>query len=287
MIKENMDLRAIVSPVLLIAAMALASVLLLWLVQRSLIYLPDRSSPPAAWLPSGAEEAELQTDDGLTLAAWFVPADVAADAPGPAMVAFNGNAGHRGHRVPLAEALRAHGLHVLLLDYRGYGGNQGSPSEDGLRTDARAAATYLASRPEVDAERIVYFGESLGGAVAVGLATERAPAAVVLRSPFSSLRSIGRHHYPFLPIVDPLLRDRWAADEQIGWVQAPVLMVVAEDDRIVPVEESRRLFESAARPKAWVEVPGAGHNDLAMLDGPELIGAVVAFLEDHGVLPPK
>jgi uncharacterized protein len=283
MIKENMELRAIVTSLLVIAAVALALLFLLWLAQRSLIYLPDRSAPPADWLPPGAEEIELRTDDGLAIAGWFVSALGDGDASRPAVLVFNGNAGHRGHRVALAEALRSHGLHVLLLDYRGYGGNPGSPSEAGLRSDARAAAAWLASRPEVDPARIVYFGESLGGAVAVGLATERAPAALVLRSPFDSLGAVGRHHYPFLPIVDPLLQDRWPADEQIAGVEAPLLVVVAEDDRIVPVESSRRLFDAADEPKTWVEVAGAGHNDRAMLDGDTLIEAMAAFLEEHDV----
>jgi uncharacterized protein len=278
-----MDFRTMAGPMLTVALLALALVAVLWLVQRSLIYLPDRSVPPASWMPADAEAVRLETDDGLELAAWFVPA-AQAEAPGPAVAVFNGNAGHRGHRVPLAEALRIHGLHVLLLDYRGYGGNPGSPSEAGLRSDARAAAAYLASRPEVDPRRIVYFGESLGRAVAVGLATEQPPAALVLRSPFSSLRAIGRHHYPFLPIIDPLLRDRWAADEQIGTIQPPLLVLVAEHDRIVPIESSRRLFDLANEPKSWVEVSGAGHNDLVMLDGEVLIGAVVTFLRDHALL---
>jgi uncharacterized protein len=278
-----MDLRPIVGPLATAGAVAVALIALLWLVQRSLLYLPDRSSPPDAWLPAAGEAVTLRTDDGLQLHAWFVHAAGVTTAA-PAVVVFNGNAGHRGHRVPLAEALREHGLHVLLLDYRGYGGNPGSPSEAGLRADARAAAGYLASRPEVDTDRIVYFGESLGGAVAVGLASERPPAALILRSPISSVRSIGRHHYPFLPIVDPLIRDRWPADEQMGGIRAPLLVVVAERDRIVPPSESRRLYDAAQDPRAWVEVPDADHNDLQMLDGDELLAAVIDFLDRHAVL---
>jgi uncharacterized protein len=268
-----------VSIVVVVAALMLA---FLWLVQRSLIYLPDRSSPMRELMPAGGEEVRFTTDDGVELAGWFVPA-LGRRVPGPGVVVFNGNAGHRGYRAPLAEALAAEGASVLLVDYRGYGGNPGSPSETGLMADARAAAGYLAGRREVDPERVVYFGESLGGAVAVALAAERSPAALVLRSPFASLAAMGRHHYPWLPVVDALLLDRFAAVRQIGAVRVPLLVIVASDDEIVPVGQSRALFEAANEPKRWLEIRGARHNDGTMLDGEELIEAVAAFLREHGV----
>src|SRR5690606_27765101 len=118
----------------------------------------------------------------------------------------NGNGGDRSMRVPLASALNRMGLSVLLFDYRGYGGNPGSPSEEGLAADARAAQAWLAAQPGVD--QIVYFGESLGGAVAVRLAVERSPVALILRSPFTSLADVASVHYPWLP-VRRLLLDRY------------------------------------------------------------------------------
>jgi fermentation-respiration switch protein FrsA (DUF1100 family) len=258
---------------LLVATFALLVLTAIWAFQRRLIYLPiDHDVPPARTVLRAAEEVVLTTSDGLSLGAWLV--EPAASAWG-AVIVFNGNAGHRGYRAPLAEALAREGLTVLLLDYRGYGTNAGSPSEAGLRRDADAAVSFVAGRGFAP-ERIVYFGESLGGAVAVDLATRRPPGALVLRSPFSSLADVGRTHYPFLP-VRLLLRDRFASIERIRDVGAPVLILAGERDGIVPIESSRALYDAAAEPKRWVEIAGADHNDLELLAGRRMIAEIVAF----------
>jgi fermentation-respiration switch protein FrsA (DUF1100 family) len=138
----------------------------------------------------------------------------------------------------------------------------------------------LAARSEVDPERVAYFGESLGAAIAGGLATERPPAALVLRSPPPSIAEMGRHHYPYLPIIDGLLMDRYPLVEQIGNVQAPLLVIVTETDEIVPARLSRRVFEAASEPKRQVTVTAAHHNDPALLAGEELVAEVVGFLDE-------
>jgi fermentation-respiration switch protein FrsA (DUF1100 family) len=271
----------IVRPLLIVVGIALALLAYLYLTQRSMLYFPDSAGPSSALPPGGAEALELETADGLRLGAWFLPATVGSiEGPGPAVLVFNGNAGDRSHRLPLAVALAERGYAVLLFDYRGYAGNAGSPSEEGLRADARAAAEALATRPEVDPERIAYFGESLGAAVAGGLATERPPAALVLRSPPPSIAEMGRHHYPYLPIIDALLMDRYPLVEQIGNVQAPLLVIVTETDEIVPARMSRRVFEAAGEPKRQVTVNAAHHNDPALLAGEEMVAVVVGFLDE-------
>ena len=241
--------------------------------------------PSASRVLPGAEEVRLRTDDGTQLGAWFLPAAAAPrpSAPGAAVVVFNGNAGNRASRAPLAEALGRAGLSVLLLDYRGFGDSDGTPTEDGLAADARAARAYLAARPDVDPARIVYFGESLGAGVAVRLAAEEPPAALVLRSPFTSLAAVGRVHYPYLPVA-LLVWDRYAAIERIADVRAPLLVLAAEFDRIVPAAHSRRLYEAAREPKRYVVIPGADHNDLEMLAGDRLVGEVIGFLRASGVV---
>ena len=262
--------------VLTVAVVLLAALALLWSQQRRLIYLPaPRSVPPAEALLPGAEEVSFPTEDGLRLDGWFLPA--AAAGRGPAVLVCNGNAGNRSLRAPLAAALARAGLAVLLFDYRGYAANPGRPTEPGLAADARAAAAYLAGRPEVDPARLVYFGESLGAAVALRLATERPPAALVLRSPFWSLAEVGRVHYPWLP-VSLLLADRYDAAARVGRLAAPLLVVAGERDRIVPAAHSRRLFDAAPQPKRFVLLPGADHNDLDLLAGPRLLDEVTAFL---------
>ena len=272
--------RAIVVATLVIAV-ALA---VLYVAQRSMIYFPGSTSPGVELLPAEAHEVELHTADGLGLSGWFLPArgqrirSGAEPTPGPAVLICNGNAGDRSHRLPLAEALAKRGYGVLLFDYRGFAGNPGKPTEVGLRDDARAAVDVLAARPDVDPERIVYFGESLGAAVAGGLATERPPAALILRSPPSSLADVGRHHYPFLPIFDALLFDRYPLGEQLRTVRVPLLVLVTERDEIVPAELSRRVFDAAAEPKRYVPLVASHHNDPALLAGEEMLAAVTSFL---------
>jgi fermentation-respiration switch protein FrsA (DUF1100 family) len=230
----------------------------------------------------GAEELEISTTDGLRLGAWFAPpTEGQARAT---VVVFNGNAGNRSFRAPLAARLTQSGLAVLLVDYRGFGGNSGKPSEQGLIADARAVRTYLESRPDVDPNRLVYFGESLGSGVAVALATEQPPAALVLRSPFASLTDLGRMHYPFLP-VSLLLKDRFSSIERIDRVRCPLLIIAGDRDRIVPLTQSRKLFDAASMErKRLLIIEGVGHNDWELLAGDELIEAVVTFIDRQ--MPP-
>ncbi len=150
-------------------------------------------------------------------------------------------------RAPLARALAGHGLAVLLFDYRGYGGNPGRPSEAGLARDVRAADDFLRRRGAAAApDRILFYGESLGAAVATALATEHPPAGLVLRSPFVDLASVGRVHYPFLP-VGTLLRDRYPLAEHLAEVDAPVAVVYGSGDSVVPPDQSRAVAEAAPR----------------------------------------
>jgi uncharacterized protein len=252
---------------------------LLWTFQRSLIYLPDDGPVGAAdtVLP-GARDVVLTTDDGLRLAAWYLSA-AAPDAP--AVLVANGNGGHRGLRAPLARALHAEGVSVLLFDYRGYGGNPGSPSEAGLALDVRAAREFLVEDARVRPERILYFGESLGAAVVTELATEHPPTGLVLRSPFVDLPSVGRVHYPFLP-VGLLLRERHPVAERLATVQVPTTVVYGSGDTIVPPEQSRAVADAAVQLHRLVEVPGADHNDPVLLDGSEVVGAVVELAHPAG-----
>jgi fermentation-respiration switch protein FrsA (DUF1100 family) len=250
------------------AALLLA---LLWALQRRLIYLPFPADvPPVAAVLPGAREVVLRTDDGLRLGAWFLePRDAAA-----AVLVAPGNAGNRSLRAPLAAALARRGVAVLLFDYRGYGGNRGRPTQAGLARDVRAARRFLLDEADFARERILYYGESLGSAVVTELATTHPPAALVLRSPFTDLASVGRVHYPFLP-VRLLLRDRFPLAEQIAGVAVPTTVVYGEDDGIVPPAQSRAVAAAAAGPARLVEVAGADHNDRALLDGPELVDAVI------------
>ena len=235
------------------------------------MYLPLGSAPApsGAGLPS-AESFTVRTADGLSLGAWFIPAGDPASAT---VIVFNGNAGHRGHRAALAHALAGAGFNACLFDYRGYGGNAGSPTEGGLLSDARAIHAAVVSRPGVDAARVVLFGESLGTGVAVALAAEARPLAVVLRSPFTSMAEVAAHHYWFLP-VRRLLWDRYDSLGRLGALQCPVAVVAGDRDRVVPYAMSRRLYDAVSGPKTFVTVPGADHNDFELNAGPLVVSAV-------------
>lgn len=166
-----------------------------------------------------------------------------------------------------------------MFDYRGYGGNPGNPDERGLARDVRAAHQFLVEEAGFSDEHLLLFGESLGAAVVTELATERPPAGVVLRSPFVDLASVGKVHYPFLP-VRTLLRDKYPLADRLGAVTAPVAVIYGSDDSVVPPEQSRTVAHAA--PALWrlVEVEGADHNDPVLLDGDALIGAVVELAEE-------
>jgi uncharacterized protein len=250
-----------------------------YLTQRSLLYFPgpgpvDRA---ASVLASG-EDVALRTEDGLTLGAWFVAPSV--PATGVTVLVCNGNAGDRSYRAGLARGLAAHGFAVLLFDYRGYGGNAGAPTEHGLRADARAALAYLRSRDDVNPQRIVYFGESLGAAVAADLARYEAPFALVLRSPFPSIAEIGRFHYPYLPVFDVLVMDRYRVDAALAEVRAPLLVVAGDRDDIIPLSFSRQVHDRFRGPKRLLTIAGSGHNDPMLAEGPELVAAVARFVAD-------
>lgn len=263
----------VIRVVVIVSAVVVLLLALVWAFQRRLIYLPATAPvAPASTVIPGARDVELHTSDGLVLGAWLVP----AKEPGRSITVLvaNGNAGDRSLRAPLARALAAKGMAVLLFDYRGYGGNPGRSSEVGLARDVRAARQFLVGEVGVAANRILYYGESLGAAVITELAGEHPPAGLVLRSPFVDLASVGQVHYPFLP-VRTLLRDRYLLSEHLAEVKVPVTVVYGSDDSIVPPTQSRAVAESAPRLWQLVEVAGADHNAPALLDGEVLTNAVV------------
>jgi uncharacterized protein len=267
----------LIDAALVVAVILALVVVLAWALQRRLIYLPVPASvSPVAQVLPGAREVMLETSDGLRLGGWLVPP--AEPGRGLAVMVANGNAGNRSLRAPLARRLAGEGLSVLLFDYRGYGGNPGSPTEAGLARDARAAYRFLTGEAGVAPGRLLYLGESLGAAVVTELATEHPPAGLVLRSPFADLASVGRVHYPFLP-VRTLLRDRFPVRDQIARVAVPTTVVLGTRDSIVPPDQSRAVAEAAPGLTRLVEVEGADHNDPALLDGEELIAAVVELAD--------
>jgi hypothetical protein len=253
----------------------LLAVLLLWVFQRRLIYLPDDAVPDVRVALPGATEVQLETSDGLTLSAWFIAPEAGGERT--TVVVFPGNGGNRGGRTDLARGLANRGYGVLLVDYRGYGGNPGKPSEQGLIADGEAAIRFLRSHPDADPDRLLYLGESLGSGVAIAVASEHEPLALVLRSPFTSLTEVAAIHSP-IPFVGWLLWDSFPNEDLISAVNAPVLVIAGTADRTVPMDQSRRVFDAAPGRKRMVVVEGADHNDPSLGYGKQLIDSIAEFI---------
>jgi hypothetical protein len=245
----------------------------LYVFQRHLLYFPDVRRPEVGDLAAlGVREITLKTADGLSLISWYVPP---RDGH-PVIAYFHGNGGHIGHR---AERLRwfAHsGYGVLMAEYRGYGGNPGTPSESGLVADGSAALDFLGGEP-IAPNRLVIYGESLGSGVAVPLAAQREVASLILEAPFTSVAEVAQYHYSFIPAF-ALVRDRFDSLARIGQVEAPILVIHGEQDRVVPVRFGRALFDAAPQPKELWLAREAGHEDLVRYGALE---AVLDFLRRH------
>ena len=272
---RNLVLRGLLVVVLLIGTV----MGILWAVQRQLIYFPDAAQvPPAGEVIPGARDVTLHTDDGLELGAWFLPARGGRSPRTPmAVLVAPGNGGNREGRAGLAEELSDRGLAVLLMDYRGYGGNPGSPTEEGLAADALAAAEALEALG-YPPERTIYFGESLGTGVVAALHVRRPPAGMVLRSPFTELAEVGAHHYPFLP-VRLLLRDRFRVVEHLSSSDVPVTVIYGDHDTVVPSALSARVADAASALAERMVISGADHNDPVMF-GPRVAEAVARLARE-------
>jgi uncharacterized protein len=226
------------------------------------------------------EEIALSRADGARQFAWLM-SQPAADAPW--VLYLHGNASTIASRVNIAHCEQLHrlGLNVLVPEYRGFAGLEGTPTEAALASDARAAYDYLRSTRRVSPGRLVVYGWSLGGAVAVTLAAAVDQAAVVLEAAPASMAALLQDRYPLFP-MRLLVRNTFEAHRTIDRVGSPILILHGTADRVVPIEEGRRLFEAASEPKAFVELRG-GHTDAIEIDADRLAGTVRAFLERHGI----
>jgi len=233
-----------------------AFVVALYFGQRAMLYLPRPTpiSPAAAGLPE-AEEVVLTTSDGERVIAWHVP-----PRPGqPVVIYFHGNAEIVAWRVERHRATIADGTGLIALNFRGYGGSSGTPTEDGLHRDAQAAYAFAAAR--YPPQRIVLWGVSLGSGVAVRLAAESPVGKLILEAPYSSTVDVAASLFPFLP-VRWLMKDQFRSDEWIGKVHVPLLIMHGAQDEVIGIRFGERLFALANEPKRFIRYDHAGHNDL-------------------------
>lgn len=226
------------------------------LMEGRFIYFPDRevtATPASAGLAH--QDRWLTADDGVRLHAWHLPNARARYT----VVAFHGNAGNMADRVGHYARWHGWGLSVYAIDYRGYGRSEGSPSEQGLYRDARAAWADVTRELGVPPDRVILVGRSLGSGPAIQLAAEVQPAALVVENPMTSIPAMARVVYPLLP-VSLLTRTKFDNLKKISRVACPVMVIHAEQDEVIPSWMGRRVFDAAGEPKYWVSLIGR-HND--------------------------
>ena len=198
----------------------------------------------------------LETKDGLVLTAWYKEAEIGRQT----LVYFHGNAGHIGHRAEKVKPYLDAGYGLLLVSYRGFGSNPGSPTEEGLITDGEAALGFLEVE-KVPVHLTVIYGESLGTGVAIALSQNKSLGAVILEAAFTSIADISQHHYFYVP-ARYLVKDSFWSSKKIKNVDAPFLFIHGKRDRIVPESFGRKLFDLARGPKDFLSIPAASHNNL-------------------------
>jgi len=224
--------------------------------ESAYIFFPETAitqTPQAAGLLF--TEKTFQTSDGITLHGWYMPQRKASFT----LLHLHGNAGNIGDRIEQYRRWHAMGLSVFAFDYRGYGQSDGLPSESGLYEDARAAWKLLTQTLGIAPGRIIIAGRSLGGSVAAQLASEVTPAGLALETPFTSIPDMSADQYPWLPLRW-LVKNRFDTEQALGKVKAPLLLISAREDEIVPGWMDERLFEAAPGEKLRGMLPG-GHND--------------------------
>lgn len=247
--------------VLIVAALYLGFVYLLHSYQREMMYLPpDAISPASAVNLSGFEETVVMTADNIELTGFYLKPQK-ADAP--MLIVFHGNAGHPAYLAGRFRSIaRNMGVGVLLTEYRGYSGQAGTPSEEGLLNDARAFVTWWRSQPGMEKHKLILYGESLGGAVAAQIAAEAIADAIILEAPFDSALAMAESKYPYVPYMEFLLQDDWRTDLALAELKIPKLLLVGERDTVIPAWHARHLFDVAAPPKTMTIYSAAGHDNI-------------------------
>ncbi|OGT62817.1 MAG: hypothetical protein A2W69_01975 [Gammaproteobacteria bacterium RIFCSPLOWO2_02_47_7] len=250
--------------------------LLLYIFQPKFVYFPYSSlqaTPGDAGLPY--EDVYLTTSDNLKIHGWYVP----HEKPRATLLFLHGNGGNISHRLEKLWIYNQLGLSVFIIDYRGYGLSESSPSEQGTYLDAETAWNYLTQEQQIRASDIIIYGESLGGAVAAWLATRVEAGALIIESVFTSIRDMGKHYYPYMPVT-LIARIKYPVIEYIREVLCPVLIIHSPADDIVPFHMGKAVYEAANQPKDFLEITG-DHNGGFMQSGDVYINGLNRFILTH------
>lgn len=266
--------------VLAIILIALFIVLGLRYFEQKMIYFPLKF-PDGYWdtsqFPGKIEDCAFQAADGIRLHGWFAHASNPKSKPVPTLLFFHGNAGNLSHRITNIAYLIQIGVNVFIFDYRGYGKSEGKPDEQGLYTDAVAAYQYLVSREDVAKNHIVFFGRSLGGAVAVELATRKPCDKLILEATFTSIKDMTQGMFAGFP-VHYLVHSKFDVLSKIKAMHVPLLLIHGNRDTIVPFAQGKRLFAAANKPKWFYEIEGADHNDTYEVGGDAYFDRLLRFI---------
>ncbi|MFQ5602306.1 MAG: alpha/beta hydrolase [bacterium] len=266
---------------LVITLVVVAGLLVLFirLMENKLIFFPFKY-PRGYWQPDSlgmqVEECFFNTADGLRLHGWLLQRNSSV----PTLLWCHGNAGNITDRLDNLARLAKLPLNIFIFDYRGYGKSEGSPNEAGVYRDAEAAFDYLNSRKDIDAQKIILFGRSLGGAVAVDLATKRPCAAVILESTFTSARDMAKAAFGLIPI-HLIIKTKFNSLAKIRNIQVPLLCFHGSRDSTVPFKLGRKLFEAANQPKEFYPIQNADHNDTYLVGGSAYFEKIQAFIESQ------
>jgi len=264
---------------ILVGVAYIAAIIGIRLAERSLVYQPGarKVDAPEPGLELGQRAITFRAADSVLLTGWIIPAaNAGPDAPW--VLISHGNYGNIGYggRPQFYAGFRDLGVNLFAYDYRGFGGSEGTPSEQGVYADADAAYRYLTDSLHVPPARIVLFGHSLGTGVTIELAGHAPAAGLIVEDAYTSVAERAEEVYPLLPIK-LIARSRFASIDKVGQLRLPKLFLHARNDRTIPIEHGRRLFAAAAEPKQFVEL-NAGHADAYKADRATYYGAIDAFV---------
>jgi len=250
-------------------------------IERAMLFVPSRQqSGTPQDVQLAFEDIFFLTGDNVKLHGWFINAK--SDAEKPATLLYlHGNAGNISGRLDKLLLLSQTGMNIFIFDYRGYGQSAGYPTEKGVYQDALAAYDYLVARRDVDPKRVVIYGASLGGAVAVDLAAHRPAAGLILDSTFSNAADMAKKILPFVPSF--FVSAKLDSIRKIVHIATPKLFIHSPTDETVPYALGRKLFEAAPAPKDFLDIRG-GHNDGYLESGTTYVGGIKAFLRKHDLL---
>lgn len=242
-----------------------------------LVFFPEKTIEfyPGQW-NLNFEEVMFRSSDGLAIHGWFMP----GGAPNRTLIYYHGNAGNMGDRLPKLRKLHGIGMNLFIFDYRGYGGSEGAPDLHGVVDDSLAAYRYVLSREDIDPNHIVLYGESLGGAMAIQVATQEKLSGLILESTFTSLLDMKRSAYPFFP--DRIVPNEYRSLDLIRQVHEPILIMHGTQDRTIPFRMGEELFKAAPHPKRFVAFEGADHSDIIDREPAKYMQSIEEFLVTIG-----